>query len=135
LKYHRVLYIPTAATFFRRRVFAEGNLLNQDLHYAMDFDFFVRIAAAGYCFKHVRAVLADVRLHPASKSCAKAELMLQERDSLMVAYSQISKRIRSSLLQKAAFSGAQTMAAVMRYTEKLARGHYSAQREHELLEI
>ena len=68
LKYHRVLYIPTTATFFRRRVFEEGHLLLEDLHYAMDLEFFLRLARAGYRFHHLPRVLADFRVHPGAKS-------------------------------------------------------------------
>ena len=126
LKYHRVLYIATTATFFRRRIFAEGNWLDEGLHYAMDFDFFVRLVGAGYRFKHIPALLADMRVHPASKSCAVSEVMLKEHESLMYAHSQISKKLRFPWLQRAAFAGAQTVAATMRYSEKMARGYYRA---------
>jgi glycosyltransferase involved in cell wall biosynthesis len=70
LFYHRVLYIPTPATFFRRRVFEDGNRLRTDLHYAMDYEFFLRLARAGYRIRHTPRLLADFRLHPASKSCS-----------------------------------------------------------------
>ena len=39
LRYHHALYIPTTATFFRRRVFDEGNRLDETLQYAMDLEF------------------------------------------------------------------------------------------------
>ncbi len=47
LLYHRVLYIPTTATFFRRRVFDEGNWLDETLQYAMDLEFFIRLSDLG----------------------------------------------------------------------------------------
>ncbi len=133
LKYHRVLYIPTTATFFRRRIFIDGNWLNEDLHYAMDFDFFVRIAAAGYRFKHIPAFLADMRVHPESKSCAKADVMLRERELLMQMHSEISRKLQFPLLRRAAFAGARATAAVIRYSEKMARGYYHSQYLHELI--
>src|ERR1700760_120120 len=70
LLYHRVLYVPTTTTFFRRRVFDENNWLNEALHYAMDFEFFLRLSACGYRFMHLSKILADFRLQPASKTCA-----------------------------------------------------------------
>ena len=39
LQYHRILYIPTTATFFRRRVFEENNWLDEKFQYAMDLEF------------------------------------------------------------------------------------------------
>jgi glycosyltransferase involved in cell wall biosynthesis len=124
LMYHRVLYIATAATFFRRRVFTDGNWLNSNLHYAMDFDLFVRIAAAGYRIKHIPIIMADVRVHPASKSCAKTKIMLQERETLMRTYSGISKRSWAPMVKTMAYAGAKAVAGAMRYTEKTARGYY-----------
>src|SRR5580704_8479062 len=69
LLYHRVLYIPTTATFFRRKIFEEQNWLDEKLHYAMDLEFFIRLSARGYRFKHLPQILAEFRLHPESKSC------------------------------------------------------------------
>ena len=65
LFYHRVLCIPTTSCFFRRRIFDEGNLLDESLQYAMDHDFFARLATRGYRFRHVPALLADFRFHSA----------------------------------------------------------------------
>src|ERR1700761_4909602 len=57
LFYHRVLYIPTTTTFFRRRVFDEGNWVNENLQYVMDLEFFIRLAVKGYRFKHIPELL------------------------------------------------------------------------------
>ena len=133
LKYYRVLYIATTATFFRRRIFTEGNWLDEKLHYAMDYEFFVRLVAAGYRFKHIPGLLADMRIHPASKASTMTEVVQKERDSLMYAHSQISQKIRLPWLQRVAFSGAQTVAATMRYSEKMTRGYYRAQLQAEFL--
>lgn len=124
LMYHRVLYIATAATFFRRRVFTDGNWLNSDLHYAMDFDLFIRIAAAGYQIQHIPILLADVRVHADSKSCAKTEIMLQERSRLMREYSQISKKKWPPMVKAVAYAGAQAVAGALHFTEKTLRGYY-----------
>src|SRR5271154_3223558 len=70
LLYHRVLYIPTTATFFRRRIFDENNWLKENLQYAMDLEFFIRLSARGYRFKHLPEILAGFRIHPESKSCS-----------------------------------------------------------------
>lgn len=137
LNYHRVLYIPTTSTFFRRRVFAENNWLNEDLHYAMDADFFMRLATAGYRFQHIPALLADFRLHPASKSCAQTKQMMQERRQVIQAHSLITQRWRSPTVRRLAFAGMRTAAAAMRYSEKLLRGYYANHQagHHDLLNI
>lgn len=124
LKYHRVLYIPTAATFFRREIFEDGNWLDNDLHYAMDYDLFVRLASAGYRIKHIPLLLADIRRHPGCKSCAKADVMLQERNALMRRHSGFSKRKLPARLESAAYVVAKVTAGLMRYSEKAVRGYY-----------
>ena len=78
LKYLHVLYIPTTTTFFRRKIFDESNFLDINYHYAMDYEFFVRLASRGYRFGHVPMVMADFRWHVDAKSQqivkAKAEM-------------------------------------------------------------
>lgn len=68
LKYLHVLYIPSTATFFRRKVIDDGNFLSENYHYAMDYEFFLRLALKGYKFAHIPEYLADFRWHPESKS-------------------------------------------------------------------
>jgi glycosyltransferase involved in cell wall biosynthesis len=124
LQYHRVLYIATAATFFRRRIFDDGNWLKNDLHYAMDYDLFVRLAMAGYKIKHIPVLLADVRVHPECKSYAKANEMHRERDMLMRTHSQIARKEWTPTVKSLAYTGAQTVAGAIRYSEKMVRGYY-----------
>ena len=56
-------YIPSCATFIRRRVIDEGGLLNSEFKVAMDFDWYVRIAKAGYCFAYLPVTLASFIWH------------------------------------------------------------------------
>jgi glycosyltransferase involved in cell wall biosynthesis len=127
LLYHRVLYIPTPSTFFRRRVFADGNLLRPDLHYAMDYEFFLRLANAGYRIQHLPGVIADFRLHPESKSCRMKRVQLEEKRQIMGSASPLAARISSPRLRDMAFRGLQTTAGLLRWSEKMLRGYYFAQ--------
>ena len=127
LLYHRVLYIATTSTFFRRRVFEEGNLLRRDLHYAMDYEFFLRLAEAGYRIRHIPHVIADFRLHPQSKSCSMERVQLDEKIRIMGSVSPLATRIGSPHLRNAAFLSLQIAAGVLRWSEKLLRGYYFAQ--------
>lgn len=70
LLYHRVLYIPTTTTFFRRRILDQGHFLDERLHFALDAEYFMRLARNGFRFRHVRALLADFRFQPDSKTCS-----------------------------------------------------------------
>jgi glycosyltransferase involved in cell wall biosynthesis len=127
LLYHRVLYIPTTATFFRRRVFEEGNLLEEKLHYAMDLEFFIRLSARGYYFKHISEVLADFRLQPNSKTCSSANRQRIEHQQIVFAAAPIFRRLKSLRLKNLVLLLLQLMACTKRYSEKLLRGYYWSQ--------
>jgi len=124
LLYHRVLYIPTTATFLRRRVFDEGNWLDESLHYAMDFEFFVRLASRGYTFLHVPATLGDFRFQRASKSCTSPRKQLEEKDRVMHLHSPVLRQLESPAVRRATAALLRSCAAAMRYSEKLMRGYY-----------
>jgi glycosyltransferase involved in cell wall biosynthesis len=125
LRHHRVLYIATTATFFRRRIFDEGNWLDETLHYAMDLDFFVRLTAKGYRFKHIPASLADYRLQPKSKTCSAPNMQKEEHYQVIAAATeQQLKKLRSKRLRKLVFLLLGLIAAAERYTEKMFRGYY-----------
>ncbi len=55
------------AFFFRRSVFTEIGMLDEALHYAMDFDLLIRLAAK-YEFRYIPKPLANLRLHVESKT-------------------------------------------------------------------
>jgi glycosyltransferase involved in cell wall biosynthesis len=124
LLYHRVLYIPTTSTFFRRRIFDEGNFLDRDLHYALDFEFFLRLAIRGYRFKHVPVTLADFRLQKNSKSCAAPQEQLAEKRQIMEAYSPLLRGLDSRSARRLVAVALSSSAAALRYLEKLFRGNY-----------
>lgn len=124
LLYHRVLYIPTTTTFFRRRIFDEGNFLDERLHYALDAEFFVRLASQRYRFRHLRAVLADFRFHPSSKTCSSPLKQLQEKRRIMEHYSPVLGALPWPLLRRGIGSLLRSSAAGRRYSEKLLRGCY-----------
>jgi glycosyltransferase involved in cell wall biosynthesis len=126
LLYHRVCFIPTTATFFRRRIFEDRNWLKQDLHYAMDYEFFLRLSGAGYRIRHIPQVIADFRLHPASKTCAMENIQLEEKKKIMRYVSPLISRIDSPKLRRMVSASLQTIAGLLRWSEKLLRGHYFA---------
>ena len=124
LLYHRVLYIPTTATFFRRRIFEEGNWLEETLQFAMDLDFFIRLSARGYRFKHIPKVLADFRLQPHSKTCRSPEKQRMEHLQVVFASAPILRRLRSPQMRRVALLLLRSMAATKRYSEKMIKGYY-----------
>lgn len=85
LKYLHVLYIPTAATFVRRRVVKRGFYLDPSYHFAMDYEWYLRMALAGVRFVHLPAYLADFRIHPASKTSTSAHRQRAEQEQALMA--------------------------------------------------
>jgi hypothetical protein len=128
-----VLYIPTTATFFRRRIFDESNWIDERLHFAMDYDFFLRLAQRGYRFQHVPVLLADFRQHSEGKSASRRK-HLQEHDTIAAQYSPVLKGLKGRASRTIALKSLRSAAAVLRYSEKLLRGYYFEQIRSPLLE-
>jgi glycosyltransferase involved in cell wall biosynthesis len=124
LRYHRVLYIPTTATFFRRRIFEENNWLDERLQYAMDFEFFIRLSECGYRFMHIPKILADFRLQPNSKTCSSADRQRAEHQQVVFAAAPFLRNLKSSRLRIVVLSLLRSIACTKRYTEKMLRGYY-----------
>ncbi len=124
LFYHRISPIPSTSTFFRRRIFDEGNFFDESLQFAMDYEFFVRLANKGYRFKHIQALLADFRLHPMSKTCATGTRQLAETRMTMRKCSPVALGVRNKTLRALCLAIMQIAASLARYTEKFLRGYY-----------
>jgi glycosyltransferase involved in cell wall biosynthesis len=124
LLYLHILYIPTTATFFRRRIFDEGNLINESLQYAMDLDFFLRLEKQGYRFKHIPWILADFRLQQSSKTCSFPEKQKLEHEQIVLAAAPICRRVESVRIKKMLLMLLRSIASLRRYSEKLLRGYY-----------
>jgi glycosyltransferase involved in cell wall biosynthesis len=54
-------FIITATTFFRRDIFDENHFLDLDYRVVMDFEYFVRLAAAGKSFHYINGFLGAFR--------------------------------------------------------------------------
>jgi glycosyltransferase involved in cell wall biosynthesis len=124
LLYHRILYIPTTATFFRRRIFEEGNWLDEKLQYAMDLEFFIRLSERGYRFKHIPQLLANFRMQPNSKTCRSPDLQRMEHQQVVFSAAPIFRRIESQSLRRLVLILLRSIACVRRYSEKMWRGYY-----------
>jgi glycosyltransferase involved in cell wall biosynthesis len=124
LRYHRTLYIPTTTTFFRRRIFEEDNWLDEKLHYAMDLEFFIRLADRGYRFKHIPQLLADFRMQPKSKTCSSPDRQRLEHQQVVFATAPILRRLKTRDSRVLMLSCLRPVACVMRYSEKMLRGYY-----------
>jgi glycosyltransferase involved in cell wall biosynthesis len=73
-------FIPTTATFLRRRLVDDGMLrLTEGLHYLMDYDLFLRMSGRGASFGWLPQELAAFRWHDANKSLDRAERLRERR--------------------------------------------------------
>jgi glycosyltransferase involved in cell wall biosynthesis len=76
-------YLCQPAVFFRRRLVDRLGLLDERLHYTLDYEYWLRAAHAGARFAHVPDVLAGSRLHPGIKTYAGRLKLHQEMNWMM----------------------------------------------------
>jgi glycosyltransferase involved in cell wall biosynthesis len=124
LWYHSTLYIPTTTTFFRRRIFEEDNWLDEKLQYAMDLDFFIRLAERGYRFKHIPQFLGDFRMQPKSKTCSSPDRQRMEHQQVIFATAPILRCLKTRQLKVLMLGCLRSIACLRRYSEKMLRGYY-----------
>ncbi len=65
----RAEFIPQPAAFWRRALFEKVGPFDASLHFAMDYDFFIRAGQAGQVTR-LPLTLAAFRVHPSSKTIA-----------------------------------------------------------------
>lgn len=127
LLYLHMLYVPTPSSFFRRQVFGEGNWIDTKFHYAMDYEFILRLSRRGHAFQHIPALLADFRIHPDSKTGAHSDKQREEHDAIGLMYSDVLRRISRPLLRRTVRDALRLGARTLRCKEKLFRGYYLEQ--------
>jgi GT2 family glycosyltransferase len=71
-------YLSQPSVFFRREAYEHVGGLDACLEYALDYDLWLRLLAAGATFRHVPRVLSATRLHAASKTAAGGDAFTRE---------------------------------------------------------
>lgn len=66
-------------SFWRREIMIKAGLLDEGLKYAMDYEYWIRLALAGARFAHLSDVVARFRLSAGSKTVSHAAEMAQEQ--------------------------------------------------------
>ena len=117
----------SGAFFFRRRIINDGHFLNVKYNYAMDYEYFLRLASSNYRFQRLPEVLCGLRLHEHSKTGASWAKQFEEQD-----------RARREFLVRTGLMGRicgnrlglrllRSLADGRRWVEKAIRGHYFTQ--------
>ena len=65
---HQTCFICQPALFFRRRVVEKNGLLDESLHFCMDYDYWLRLSYAGVRFAYLEEKLAGSRLYSGNKT-------------------------------------------------------------------
>jgi len=78
-------FLCQPAVFFRRRVAQRFGVLDDRLHYCMDYEYWLRVSAGGAAFTYLPRVLAGSRLHPATKTISAGLVMHDEINTMLQA--------------------------------------------------
>ena len=127
LRYLPFLYIPSTATFFRSKIFEDGNFLNVDYHNAMDYEFILRLALAGYKFAHIKAFFADFRFHGTSKTSLASERQSIETQQASLALDPFLTGFARPGVKRLVKRVLTVVARAKRYFLKATRGYYFSQ--------
>jgi glycosyltransferase involved in cell wall biosynthesis len=123
LRYLHWLVIPSPATFFRADIVRDGHLIDPTYQWAMDYEFFLRLASLGYRFTHISRALADFRLQPDSKTGVGPSQQLREHRQAAIAGNPSMRRLPTPL-QVPAWTTLSTVARARRVMTKARAGHY-----------
>ncbi|MBI2617140.1 glycosyltransferase [Candidatus Gottesmanbacteria bacterium] len=89
--FYIVQYISQPATFWRRSIVDKIGLFDENLHYDMDFDYWIRIWKK-YPLGFLDTYLASYRVHPFSKAVSSPETQFQTSSKIL------EKHIHSRLI-------------------------------------
>lgn len=82
-------FLPSCATFVRRRILEDGVLLDTQFRVVMDFEWYVRMTAKGYKFAHLSETVAAFTWHDSNISSVQSERRAVERELVQEMYGRI----------------------------------------------
>ncbi|XSG85242.1 MAG: glycosyltransferase [Methylohalobius sp. ZOD2] len=82
-----ICYFSQPSVFFTRAIYNHVGGIRSDLHFALDYDLWLRFARAGARFVRLRRVLSATRLHEATKTASAGlafadEIIAMQRETL-----------------------------------------------------
>lgn len=80
-----VCYLCQPAVFFRRRLVERYGPLEVKWHYALDYEFWLRLGKNGVRFERIAPVLAATRLHAATKTLGSRVKVHSENNDMLLA--------------------------------------------------
>jgi glycosyltransferase involved in cell wall biosynthesis len=78
-------FLCQPAVFFRRSVVERFGPLDVQWHYALDYEYWLRLGKKGARFVHIKALLAATRLHAATKTLGSRVKVHSENNDMLVA--------------------------------------------------
>jgi glycosyltransferase involved in cell wall biosynthesis len=115
-------YIPSCATFFRKRIIDSGHLLDESYRVTMDFEYYLRLDSLGYRFVHLPVVLATFSLRSDNVSVVQYERRRIERFRAQSAYSKIQG---SPFVRRYVFRGLEFYWIAVRVSFRIMRSLYA----------
>ena len=110
-------FIPSTSTFYRRRIVDEGYLLDASYKVCMDYEYYLRLAHAGFRFLNLPERLACFRWHDSNVSLTYGARGYQERLQVQRKYLKLTHRayLGNEWVLKAFFHGYRARRVVRRF--------------------
>lgn len=97
--------IPSQSVFVSKKLFERVGYLNEELHYCMDLEWFVRIALERPLAYRNQKPICFYRVHPGAKTKKNAQSLIKEAREIAKAYSiYLSRREQNKILRLIAYA-------------------------------
>jgi hypothetical protein len=88
------------SVFFRKRVYDSIGQLDEQYHYCMDYEYWLRMAEAEMNFFYLPVVLSHMRFHESAKSVSAVKKALHEEKMMKLSYGYSNWEVQFNYLYK-----------------------------------